>query len=60
MTSEKCANCDGNGFVIREYTVAVPVCCNRPTRGGECCGNPDPYPELRYEQEPCPCGGENE
>lgn len=39
-----CPNCDGSGSIV--HTVAA--CCGRPTRSGECCG--DPVPEQEQEQ----------
>lgn len=46
-----CEVCGGDGVT----QVIVPVCCNIPTKTGECCCNPVPG----YEQEPCGnCGGE--
>jgi hypothetical protein len=50
----KCNTCNDNGFIVYERTIAVPVCCGRCSPNGDCCGNPDPYPELIQEQEPCP------
>lgn len=38
-----CEMCGGYGSYLE------PVCCNRPTIHGECCGNPDP------ERVQCPC-----
>lgn len=34
-----CYKCKGLGATL------VPVCCNRPTYSGECCGDPEPSPE---------------
>lgn len=40
--AERCPNCGGDGVGGIQ-----PVCCRRPNRNGECCGDPEP------EQYPC-------
>ncbi len=32
---QDCPQCNGNGYLV----ISVAVCCNQPTRTGECCGN---------------------
>lgn len=50
MSAINCEVCGGSGAV----QVSVPVCCERPHRSGECCGNA----VEGYDWEPCSnCGG---
>ncbi len=45
-----CPDCDGHGAV----NISVAICCEQPTRTGECCGNPVEGQGV----EPCSnCGG---
>jgi hypothetical protein len=49
----QCPQCDGSGIVMEVRQICVPACCGKPLRTGECCGNPDPAPELIHEPAPC-------
>ena len=53
LKTADCPECHGVGFTIDEWTDTVAECCRRPTRSGDCCGNPVPAPELRQEQRQC-------
>jgi protein gp37 len=56
----KCPTCDGYGWTIEttSTTEVEAACCGKPTRWGECCGEPIPVPVDVPDQQQvaCPVG----
>ena len=51
--SDACPDCGGHGWYVTTGTEWVYGCCGHYTERGECCENPELFPEPVPEQTPC-------
>jgi hypothetical protein len=52
-STTECPDCQGHGWYVTTGTEWVYGCCGHYTARGECCENPELFPEPVPEQTPC-------